>query len=124
MPEPDTICGYALADVRKSLREAIDHRDRRAAHRWAAELVVTPGAVGSLWASYWLAWAAAQGAGSASPTIPILLKQTWSSITNAAHDLGDWAAFRNEPEIRACVAETTTRLLDQSRQTPDRKSVV
>ena len=119
MPEPDTICGYALADVRKSLRDAIDHRDRRAAHRWAAELVATPGAVGSLWASYWLAWAAAQGAGSASPTIPILLKQTWSSITNAAHDLGgDWAAFRNEPEIRACVAETTTRLLDQARQTP------
>lgn len=118
MPEPDTICGYALPDVRKSLREAIDHRDRRAAHRWAAELVATPGAVGSLWASYWLAWAAAQGAGSASPTLPILLKQTWESIANAAHDIGDWAVFRNEPEIRACVAETTTRLLDQPRQSP------
>jgi len=66
-----------------------------------------------------MAWAAAQGAGSASPTIPILLKQSWSSIANAAHDLGgDWTAFRNEPEIRACVTETTTRLLDQSRQTP------
>jgi len=108
-----------LTDVRKSLCEAIDHRDRRASHRWAAELVATPGAVGSLWASYWLAWAAAQGAGSASPTLPILLKQTWASITDAAHELGgDWAAFRNEPEIRACVAETTTRLLDQPRQTP------
>jgi len=118
MPEPDTICGYALADVRKSLREAIDHRDRRASYRWAAELVVTPGAVGSLWASYWLAWATAQGAGSASPTLPILLKQTWTSITDAAHELQDWTAFRNEPDVRACVAEMTTRLLDQPRQTP------
>lgn len=118
MPEPDTICGYGLADVRKSLREAIDYRDRRAAQRWAAELVATPGAVGSLWAAFWMTWAAAQGAGSASPTLPILLKQTWASITDAAHELQDWTAFRNEPDIRACVAEMTTRLLDQPRQTP------
>ena len=118
MPEPDTICGYSLPDVRKSLREAIDHRDRRASHRWAAELVATPGAVGSLWASFWLAWAAAQGAGSASPTLPILLKQSWTTITEAAHTLRDWTAFRNEPEIRAAVAETTVRLIDQPRQSP------
>ena len=119
MPEQTTMCGYTLADVRKSLREAIDQRNRRASHRWTAELVATPGAVGSLWASYWLAWAVSQGAGSASPTIPILLKQTWTSITTAAHELdGDWAAFRNEPEVRACASEMTTRLLDQPRQTP------
>lgn len=119
MPDPDTICGYGLADVRKSLRDMIDRRDRRAAHRWTAELVATPGAVGSLWASYWLAWAVSQGAGSASPTIPILLKQSWSTMSAAAHELdGDWAAFRNEPEVRACAAEMTTRLLDQPRQTP------
>jgi len=118
MPEPDTICGYGLADVRKSLREAIDHRDRRAAHRWAAELVATPGAVGSLWASFWLAWAAAQGAGSASPTLPILLKQTWTDIVSKAQELQDWVAFRNDAEIRAAVRETTIRLLDQPRQTP------
>jgi len=118
MPEPDTICGYGLADVRKSLREAIDYRDRRAAHRWAAELVATPGAVGSLWASYWLAWAAAQGAGSASPTLPILLKQSWTTIVNKAQDLQDWVAFRNDTEVRAAVNETTIRLLDQPRQTP------
>ena len=119
MPEQTTLCGYTLADVRKSLREAIDQRNRRAAQRWTAELVATPGAVGSLWASYWLSWAVSQGAGSASPTIPILLKQSWASITTAAHELeGDWAAFRNEPEVRACAAEMTTRLLDQPRQTP------
>ena len=118
MPEVKTICGYELADVRKSLREAIDYRDRRASRRWSAELVVTPGAVGSLWASYWLAWAAAQGAGSASPTLPILLRQTWGSITEAAQRLQDWTQFRNEPEIRAAVNEMTTRLLDQPRQTP------
>ena len=118
MPEPDTICGYNLADIRKSLREAIDHRDRRASHRWAAEMVATPGAVGSLWASYWLAWATAQGAGSASPTLPILLKQSWGTIADAAHELQDWTAFRNESQVRALVAETTSRLLDQPRQTP------
>lgn len=119
MTEQTTMCGYILADVRKSLREAIDHRNRRAAQRWTAELVATPGAVGSLWASYWLAWAVSQGAGSASPTLPILLKQTWASITTAAHELdGDWTAFRNEPDVRACASEMTTRLLDQPRQTP------
>ena len=48
----DTLCGYAIVDVRKSLVEAIDRRDRRAAHRWAAELVATPAAVGSLWAAF------------------------------------------------------------------------
>jgi hypothetical protein len=119
MPDPDTICGYSLSDVRKSLRDTIDRRDRRASHRWTAELIATPGAIGSLWASYWLAWAVSQGAGSASPTIPILLKQTWATMSAAAHDLdGDWTAFRNEPEVRACAAEMTTRLLDQPRQTP------
>lgn len=118
MPDPDTICGYNLADVRKSLREAIDHRDRRASHRWAAEMVATPGAVGSLWSAFWLAWAAAQGAGSASPTMPILLKQSWETIADAAHQLQDWTAFRNESQVRALVAETTCRLLDQARMTP------
>ncbi len=116
---PDTICGYALADVRRSLRDAIDRRDRRPAQRWTAELVATPGAVGSLWASYWIAWATAQGAGSASPTVPILLKQTWDTMTEAATAMrGDWTAFRNHPEIRAITAETTERLIGQSRQTP------
>lgn len=122
MPEPDTICGYALADVRRELRDAIDRRDTRPAKRWTAELVATPGAVGSLWASYWLAWAAAQGAGSASPTIPILLRQTWADTTEAAlqHvEAGDgWRGFRNDPHIRASTAEMTLRLLAQPRQTP------
>jgi len=113
MPDPDTICGYKLSDVRKSLREAIDFRNRRAAHRWAAELVATPGAVGSLWSSYWLAWAVAQG----SPSIPILLRQSWLAVSDAAHQLQDWKAFRNAPDVRRCVAEMTTRLLDQPRQT-------
>jgi hypothetical protein len=49
-----TICGYELTDVRKSLRGAIGRRDRRVAQRWAAELVATPGAIGSLWAALWL----------------------------------------------------------------------
>jgi hypothetical protein len=119
MPEPDTICGYGLADVRRSLRDAIDRRDRRAANRWTAELVATPGAIGSLWASYWLAWAAAQ----AGPTIPILLRQMWGSATElAAEHLGPtgegWAAFRNDPEVRALTAEATSRLLSQPRQSP------
>ena len=117
--EVDTLCGYALSDVRKSLRDAIDRRSSRAANRWTAELVATPGAVGSLWASYWLAWAAAQGAGSASPTLPILLRQTWGRIAEKAHDYaGDWIAFRNDADVRALASEMTTRLINQSRQTP------
>jgi hypothetical protein len=114
----ETICSYALADVRKSLWEAVDRRNSRAAKRWTAELVATPGAVGSLWASYWLAWATAQG----GPTLPILLKQSWASITAAAHELvnggGGWPAFRNDPDVRAIASETTTRLLALPRQSP------
>ena len=112
--------------MRKSLRDAIDRRERRAAHRWSAELVATPGAVGSLWASYWLAWAVAQGAGLPSPVLPILLKQTWTDIAAAAHGHADaaggpetgWREFRNDPRVRAICTEMTTRLLGQSRQTP------
>ena len=111
--DADTMCGYKLSDVRKSLREAIDFRNRRAAHRWAAELVATPGAVGSLWAAYWLAWASSPSVN----TIPILLRQTWIAISDAAHQLQDWKAFRNAPDVRQCVAEMTTRLLDTPRQT-------
>lgn len=122
MPEPTTLCGYGLSDVRKTLRDAIDRRDHRAARRWTAELVATPGAVGSLWASYWLAWAQAQGAGSASPTLPILLKQLWASITAKAQEhvtIGEgWPGFRNDPDVRVIAAETTQRLLSQARQTP------
>jgi hypothetical protein len=112
-----TICGYELADVRRSLRDAIDRRDRRVAFRWAAELVATPGAVGSLWAACWLAWATITG--SASPTLPILLRQDWEKMTTYAHAHGgDWIAFRNDPPVRALAAEITTRLLTQTRQTP------
>ena len=122
MPDHDTICGYGLADVRKSLCAATDRRERRAAQRWTAELIATPGAVGSLWAAYWIAWAMAQGAGSASPTVPILLKQTWASIsaTAAQHvKYGEgWPAFRNDPSVRATATEMTSRLLSQARQTP------
>ncbi len=122
MPDHDTICGYGLADVRKSLCTSVDRRERRVAQRWTAELVATPGAVGSLWAAYWLAWAAAQGAGSASPTIPILLKQTWASISTIATqhvNYGEgWPAFRNDPQVRAAATEMTARLLAQARQTP------
>lgn len=126
MPEPDTICGYTLSDVRRELRDSIDRRERRAANRWTAELVATPGAVGSLWASYWLAWAVAQGAGSPSPVLPILLKQSWVSIAAAAHGHADaaghsaegWRQFRNDPKVRSIAAEMTARLLGQSRQTP------
>lgn len=114
MPETNTICGYVIADVRKSLCDAIDHRDRRAALRWTAELVTTPGAVGSLWAAYWLAWSA-----FSDPTLPILLKQSWSTITDAAHAYaGDWTSFRNDPSVRATAAEITIRLLDQPRLSP------
>jgi hypothetical protein len=112
----ETICSYTLADVRKSLWEAVDRRDIRAANRWTAELVATPGAVGSLWASYWLAWATSQS----GPTIPILLKQSWASITAAAKELvpaGGWPAFRNDHDVRAIPAETTKRLLSLPRQT-------
>ncbi len=121
MPDPDTICGYTLSDVRRELRDAIDRREWRAARRWTAELVATPAAVGSLWASYWLAWAAAQGAGSASPTLPILLKQSWVAIAQMATDhLSEdgWPGFRNDTAVRGLAAETTQRLLTQSRQTP------
>ena len=114
--ETDTLCGYSLADVRASLRTSIDRRDARAAHRWTAELVATPGAVGSLWASYWMAWA--QGASAASPTLPILLKQSWAEIAAKAHALGDWVAFRNDTDVRSTAADMTIRLLTQARQTP------
>jgi hypothetical protein len=126
MPKVETLCGYELADVRRTLRDAIDKRDYRAAHRWTAELVATPGAVGSLWSSYWLAWAAAQGAGSPSPTIPILLRQSWTTITELVQSHSAelngkpefWKTFRNDPAVRALAAEMTVRLLAQARQTP------
>jgi hypothetical protein len=121
MPEPDTICGYGLVDVRRSLRDSIDRRDRRASDRWAAELIATPGAVGSLWASFWLAWA--QGTGSASPTIPIILKQTWVTMNEAVNGLAEieedyWMAFRNDAAVRRTASEMTIRLLTQPRQNP------
>ena len=117
MPEPMTICGYGLGDVRRSLRDAIDRVDRRAANRWTAELVVTPAAVGSLWSVFWVAWAAA--AGGPSPTLAILLRQTWDQITAAATAYaGDWPAFRNDPQVRGIAAEMMMRLLTQPRQTP------
>lgn len=118
MPESDTLCGYSLSDVRASLRTSLDRRDARAAHRWTAELVATPGAVGSLWSSYWMAWAIAQGAGAASPTLPILLKQSWTEIADKAHTLGDWVVFRNDVDVRSAAAIMTIRLLTQARQTP------
>ena len=115
---PDlTICGYELGDVRRSLRDAIDRVDRRAANRWTAELVVTPAAVGSLWSVFWVAWAAA--ACGPSPTLAILLRQTWDQITAAATAYaGDWPAFRNDPQVRGVAAEMMMRLLTQPRQTP------
>lgn len=117
MSGTQTLCGYELADVRRALRDAIDRRDTHSASRWTAELVATPGAVGSLWASYWLAWAVITG--GASPTLPILLRQGWDRIADAAHAHGgDWVAFRNDPPVRAIAAEMTSRLLVQSRQTP------
>jgi hypothetical protein len=124
MPDPETIAGYSLGDVRRGLRDAIDRGDTRHAARWTAELVATPAAVGSLWASYWVAWAAA--AGGASPTIPILLRQSWERIRVAAQThlamattpADGWAEFRNDPQVRAIAAETTTRLLQHPRQTP------
>lgn len=121
----ETLCGYTLPDVRRSLRDAIDRGDRRAAARWTAELVATPAAVGSLWAAYWVAWATA--AGGPSPTMPILLRQTWETITVGAHHhltaqattgVPGWSAFRNDPEVRAVAAEITVRLLGLPRQTP------
>lgn len=126
MPDPETICGYTLSDVRRQLRDTVDKRERRAAQRWTAELVATPGAVGSLWASYWLAWAAAQGAGAPSPVVPILLKQFWADVAAAAHGHADaagsaeegWRQFRNDPKVRSITTEVTARLLTQPRQTP------
>ena len=127
MPEPMTICGYGLGDVRRSLRDAIDRVDRRAANRWTAELVVTPAAVGSLWSVFWVAWACNLGPGGAracaasgpSPTLAILLRQTWDQITAAATAYaGDWPAFRNDPQVRGIAAEMMMRLLTQPRQTP------
>jgi len=125
---PDlTICGYELGDVRRSLRDAIDRVDRRAANRWTAELVVTPAAVGSLWSVFWVAWAcnlgpggaSASAAGGPSPTLAILLRQTWDQITAAATAYaGDWPAFRNDPQVRGVAAEMMMRLLTQPRQTP------
>jgi hypothetical protein len=112
-----TLCGYDLADVRRSFRDSVNRGDRRAAYRWTAELVATPGAVGSLWASYWLAWAAV--AGGPSPTVPILIYQGWDAIVAAAHKhSGLWREFRNDPDVRAHAADTTTRLLDLPHQTP------
>ena len=109
-----TICGYDLGEVRKSLREAIGRRDRRAANRWAAELVVTPGAIGSLWASYWLA---CEASADGNPTLPILFGQTWATLVAKAQSCStDWAQFRNDEGVRRSVAELTCRLLDYPRQ--------
>lgn len=109
-----TTCGYDLGEVRKSLREAIGRRDRRAANRWAAELVVTPGAIGSLWSSYWLA---CESSADGNPTLPILMGQTWATLVEKAQSCAtDWAIFRNDEGIRRSVAELTCRLLDYPRQ--------
>ena len=109
-----TICGYDLGEVRKSLREAIGRRDRRAANRWAAELVVTPGAIGSLWASYWLA---CEASADGNPTLPILFGQTWTTLVSKAQSCAtDWAHFRNDEGVRRSIAELTCRLLDYPRQ--------
>lgn len=114
-----TTCGYELTDVRRTLRDAINIRDVRSANRWTAELVTTPGAIGSLWAAYWIAWADAQGAGSISPTIPILLRQIWDCQVEIIKEFGgDWGDFRNNPKVRADCSEMTRRLLIQPRQTP------
>ena len=110
---PKTLCGYELTDVRKSLREAIGRRDRRAAYRWAAELVATPGAIASLWAVYWISL---ETAADGNPTMPILLSQVWTNLSQNAMIVSDWAAFRNDEKVRRTVAEITTRLLDYPRQ--------
>ena len=111
---PKTLCGYDLSDVRRSLKEAIGRRDKRAAHRWAAELVATPGAIGSLWSSFWLA---CETSADGNPTMPILLSQVWTEMVGIANrHAGDWAAFRNDEVVRRSVAEVTTRLLDYNRQ--------
>jgi hypothetical protein len=39
-------------------------------------------------------------------------------IANKAQELQDWAAFRNDPDVRVCTSELTTRLLEQPRQSP------
>lgn len=114
-----TICGYELADIRKTLCSMIDRRDGRAAYRWTAELVATPAAVGSLWASYWLAWTVGAG-----PSLAILLQQGWTDIVDAAkmHTMtggGEgWISFRNDPEVRGLTTELATRLLGQIRHSP------
>lgn len=110
---PKTLCGYELTDVRKSLREAIGRRDRRAAHRWTAELVATPGAIASLWAVYWMSL---ETAADGNPTMPILLSQVWLNLSQIAMLATEWAAFRNDEKVRRTVAEITTRLLDYPRQ--------
>ena len=107
-----TMCGYELTDVRKSLCDAINRRDSRSAYRWTAELIATPRALGSLFASYWQSWAITQS----HATIPILLKQTWELLTDSIRQMdGDWAAFRNDPQIRRTAAEMTLRLIEQPR---------
>ena len=116
--KPATICGYELSDIRKTLYDMIDRRDGRAAYRWTAELVATPAAVGSLWASYWLAWTAGAG-----PALAILLQQGWADIVDAAkaHTMseeGGWTSFRNDPEVRGLTTELTTRILSQVRHSP------
>jgi hypothetical protein len=109
-----TTCGYDLVDVRKSLREAIGRRDRRATNRWAAELVVTPGAIGSLWSTYWLS---CESGADGNPTLPILLSQTWTTLVEKAHaSATDWPSFRNDEGVRRAVAEMSCRLLDYPRQ--------
>lgn len=111
----ETRCGYQLADVRKSLILAIEHRDKATAQRWAAELVATPAAFGSLWASYWISWAEAQS----GPAIPIILRQSWGEMTDSIYALeGDWVKIRNDAEVRRQVCALTIRMIDQPRPSP------
>jgi len=122
-------CGYDISDVRKSLRDAIERRDGRAAQRWTAELIATDAAIGSLWAAYWISWASAQGA-DPKPVLPILLQQAWDKMVAIAQDHitaesedshnghNGWVAFRNDPSVRQLAHECTARLLQQARQTP------
>lgn len=115
MGTTETRCGYQLADVRKSLILAIEHRDKATAQRWAAELVATPAAFGSLWAAYWISWAEAQS----GPAIAIILRQSWGEMTDSIYALeGDWPRIRNDSEVRRQVTALTIRMIDQPRPSP------
>jgi len=105
-----TLCGYAWADVVRSLVKAIGSADMIRAQRWAAELVCSELGLGRLEAALFQAWAI--HVNSALPGWCQLWYTTIEQIRGFwSKSGGDIKAVRNTPIVRQIVAEAVAILV-------------